>query len=435
MVLPRWLLSAPLVFSLGCAVDVAPQPILATDVLAAGAECPNGGFRVRSGVDEDGNDILDEQEAPASAPAVCFPPPAEMVIDSEVLSAGGDCPNGGERVHVGVDTDDDGTLAAGEIRSSTDVCFPDAPDPAQNFIGAATGDVVLTVRRGASSGEPNTFATLEAALEHVRARRLLGRVIIEITAGAPYEFTDAVILDVLDGIRVEIRGSSADASQTVLRFPGDAFFLNAGYRIGAIRNLTVETTGDDGSSFGLELRQGSSVTLDNVTFNNFTFGMEARGGSVAGTRVDVTCTGVGFRTGVWANENGRIDLSDSMVTNCNFGFYASNGSTVRADGGVARNCNFGFRAENGSFLQANGSRAEDSGFDGFSVVNNSSMLAEQWGNSNGPGGGNVRSDVSVRDGSTLRVVDSGASMCGTVTCDVDSQVRGCGEPTCNAPIE
>lgn len=91
-------------------------------VIPPGPECPAGGIRVDSGIDENGNGVLDDSEIDTSE-IVCN---GEDGVDSLVAisgePAGVNCPSGGVRIDSGPDTNDNGVLDAGEITQTEFVC-------------------------------------------------------------------------------------------------------------------------------------------------------------------------------------------------------------------------------------------------------------------------------------------------------------------------
>lgn len=91
-------------------------------VIPPGPECPAGGIRVDSGIDENGNGVLDDSEIETSE-VVCN---GEDGVDSLVAisgePAGVNCPAGGVRIDSGPDSNGNGVLDAGEITQTEFVC-------------------------------------------------------------------------------------------------------------------------------------------------------------------------------------------------------------------------------------------------------------------------------------------------------------------------
>jgi hypothetical protein len=87
----------------------------------AGANCANGGTRVETGPDTDGDGVLDDTEVTETR-YVCDGSATTTLVDIEVIEPGSTCLNGGQRILEGVDTDGDGILSSSEVDSTTVVC-------------------------------------------------------------------------------------------------------------------------------------------------------------------------------------------------------------------------------------------------------------------------------------------------------------------------
>ena len=101
-------------------VSVTPEP--------AGANCANGGQRVDVGIDANQNGTLDATEIDQTT-YVCNGANGSdgsnglnSLIDVTPEPAGANCTVGGQRIDVGIDTNGDGTLEAGEIQQTAYVC-------------------------------------------------------------------------------------------------------------------------------------------------------------------------------------------------------------------------------------------------------------------------------------------------------------------------
>lgn len=91
-----------------------------------GAECAEGGVRVESGVDRDQDGVLEDDEVSGTKSLVCDPAdgagaPALLARVSEE-PAGALCAEGGVRVESGVDTDGDGALDVDEVEHVEVLC-------------------------------------------------------------------------------------------------------------------------------------------------------------------------------------------------------------------------------------------------------------------------------------------------------------------------
>lgn len=87
----------------------------------AGANCENGGTRVETGPDTDGDGQLDDDEVTQTRFA-CDGGARSTLVDVTVEPIGENCVNGGQRIDEGVDDNEDGVLDADEIDSTSFVC-------------------------------------------------------------------------------------------------------------------------------------------------------------------------------------------------------------------------------------------------------------------------------------------------------------------------
>ncbi len=88
----------------------------------AGANCPEGGYRVDTGVDDSGDGVLDTGEIDSTVYLCHGADGAESLVAVTTEPMGANCPSGGQKVEVGLDDDADGVLDADEIHSTTYVC-------------------------------------------------------------------------------------------------------------------------------------------------------------------------------------------------------------------------------------------------------------------------------------------------------------------------
>ncbi|MFO0745886.1 MAG: S8 family serine peptidase [Myxococcota bacterium] len=117
----------------------------------AGDHCPHGGVAIEVGVDQDGDGLLGDDEVVADQTTwVCDPPDGapSLVVTSDAEAS--DCPDGGTRIDTGVDDDRDGTLDEAEIDHTAFAC-----DGANGVDGAngANGATGPTGGTGADGGD------------------------------------------------------------------------------------------------------------------------------------------------------------------------------------------------------------------------------------------------------------------------------------------
>jgi len=119
-----------LVMLAACTVGNEPPPatLVSTSSEAPGAHCAAGGTAVHNGSDTNGNGTLDLNEITTTS-YVCTPLGSvpKMLVDYVDESPGANCENGGEAIHWGLDTNDNGHLDASEISNTVFIC--NAMDP------------------------------------------------------------------------------------------------------------------------------------------------------------------------------------------------------------------------------------------------------------------------------------------------------------------
>jgi hypothetical protein len=140
------------------------QPVLAAVSSAAPAgSCPNGGITVSTGVDANGNGVLDASET-TNTQYVCNGAPGTIGTNGtngsngtnalvRMTAAGSGCTTGGTKVEAGLDSNGNGVLDASEIGSTGYVC-----DGAIGTTGA-TGAAGATGPAGSAGSAGATGAT------------------------------------------------------------------------------------------------------------------------------------------------------------------------------------------------------------------------------------------------------------------------------------
>ncbi|QQR91001.1 MAG: hypothetical protein IPJ88_04520 [Myxococcales bacterium] len=117
---------------------VGSGALVQTVDLAAGEACSNGGITIQSGVDNDGNGMLDESEI-TDTQDVCNGSQAKILSRTQALAAGDvNCQAGGNFIEIGMDNGDgDGTAG--------DAVLQDGEVDSQQYVCADTGNTVLTI--------------------------------------------------------------------------------------------------------------------------------------------------------------------------------------------------------------------------------------------------------------------------------------------------
>ena len=89
---------------------------------AAGTNCENGGLKIDTGIDSDSDGTLDDSEITATAYVCNGIDGNDGLIKTTNEPAGTNCENGGIKIDSGVDTNGDGTLDDTEITATAYVC-------------------------------------------------------------------------------------------------------------------------------------------------------------------------------------------------------------------------------------------------------------------------------------------------------------------------
>ncbi|WP_437729266.1 DUF7151 family protein [Sorangium sp. So ce861] len=148
--------------------DDPPETLVRVDDEPAGEACADGGAAVRSGPDENGNGVLDEEEVAAT----------EYICDDALLTRmvaeppGERCASDGIAFQVGRDTDGDGELGDAEVEWTEVECS----DVIQRDVAVNTAEdlaLLIDIRaiHGALSIRDTSIASVELpALAHVGGR-------------------------------------------------------------------------------------------------------------------------------------------------------------------------------------------------------------------------------------------------------------------------
>jgi hypothetical protein len=89
---------------------------------AAGENCENGGVKIDSGIDTNGNGTLDEDEIIATAYSCNGLDGKVSLVNVNDEVVGENCENGGVKIESGIDDDRNGTLDQDEIRVERYIC-------------------------------------------------------------------------------------------------------------------------------------------------------------------------------------------------------------------------------------------------------------------------------------------------------------------------
>jgi hypothetical protein len=126
----------------GCAINGRSSLVTATPE-PVGPNCPYGGMRIDIGLDDDGNGLLERREVDASS-FLCNQrvDGRSIAVRTAPETAGANCPAGGIRVETGLDDDDDRTLDSSEVDATAYVC--DGADGFTTLVALVAIDPDLT---------------------------------------------------------------------------------------------------------------------------------------------------------------------------------------------------------------------------------------------------------------------------------------------------
>jgi len=96
--------------------------LVRTSAVASGATCEAGGTLVETGLDADRSGVLDDVEV-TDGETICDGASAlQALVVVTPEAAGATCPNGGDKIEVGLDLDDSGILEVNEVTDTSYVC-------------------------------------------------------------------------------------------------------------------------------------------------------------------------------------------------------------------------------------------------------------------------------------------------------------------------
>lgn len=188
-----------------------------------------------------------------------------------------------------------------------------------------TGELVIPVTPGGASG---AHTTVGAALDVIRSRRIgaAGRVVIEVASGEYRE--DTLVIDHLDGARIEIRGvvAAGEEPPKLVFADGPGLVLDGGQALGRIEGIDLQHGEGARNGSGIVVRNGSRLTIGPTPVRVYDFavdGLEVANGSV------VVADGAEQDGAGATPANARHAL---VVERCGRdGISATNGASVGAD--------------------------------------------------------------------------------------------------------
>lgn len=136
---PSLFLALPLFTLVACGGSGAT--LVDLDVLAAGEDCANGGVLVSTGVDANGDGVLQDDEVATSEPVCDGASASSALLTTTPLEVGDPtCADGGSKIEAGLDDGDpggtanDGVLQPEEVDSTEFLCNPPGSSSGSTFV-------------------------------------------------------------------------------------------------------------------------------------------------------------------------------------------------------------------------------------------------------------------------------------------------------------
>lgn len=170
-----WVLWAAVGLATACGEEDVLRPPVWTDFRpATDAECPEGGTVILSGVDLDRSGSLEAAEVTRTE-AVCNARQGDRgergetgpnaLIRTVDEAPGSNCPDGGLRIESGLDDDADGNLAAGEVDQSVFICDQPAGQDGLGFLVDTSTDGLDACEQGGLRVESGFDLNRDGALQ------------------------------------------------------------------------------------------------------------------------------------------------------------------------------------------------------------------------------------------------------------------------------
>jgi hypothetical protein len=184
-----------------------PLPILTRrDPEPAGAQCPNGGTAIRVGHDSDGDGVLEDGEV-EHTDYVCNAAPPKTLVRKDPLAPGSkECANGGTAVRTGVDKNGNGVLDDDEVENTVYACS-DSDVWEGDFTSADWSDAQKVATLGRARVVTGSLTIDPAAAVHLLRLEL---VAANLTVGRPVTVLDLPALRNVGG-NVQIDTPAIDA--------------------------------------------------------------------------------------------------------------------------------------------------------------------------------------------------------------------------------
>ena len=244
---------------------------------AAGPNCAHGGFGLRSGLDVNGDFLLQPGEVQSTVYVCNGADGLTSLIRREDEPAGGNCPHGGQAVLTGVDSDGNGYLDDMEAQSTSFVChgadgsngvsnlFETSPEPA----GATCAAGGLWILSGPDSDADGVLDSDEIQVEEVVCNGLDGidgtdgyNSLVRVTVEAVGANCAAGGRKIETGLDLDRDGvlDAGEVTQTQYVCHG----ADGSDGLSSLVTVTVEAAGANCATGGLRVQGGLDADADGV---------------------------------------------------------------------------------------------------------------------------------------------------------------------------
>ena len=234
-------------------VRVDPDP-------AANGHCANGGQAIKTGLDLDRDGILDDAEVTATSYVCSGPVGPQPLIRIDLEPNGAHCATGGDAIHVGIDTNQDGSLQNAEIQSTSYLCNDPNPTVVEGDVSITnTFDAIRMVGVQQVTGALSVAAPLVSTLDLSALRTVGGGLSIDRAYG------NTLTIPNLTSVGGDARFSNIGTMLTLPRLTsvgGQAMFS----KIDVVRVPALVSVGADLGFDVLDLRAPALTSAGSVTF-------------------------------------------------------------------------------------------------------------------------------------------------------------------------
>ncbi len=230
--------------------------------------CPDGGQKVTIGIDTNDNGLLDTEEITATKYLCNGADGNDSLTTIDPVAPGADCTAGGYEIKNGVDTDNNGTLDAGEVVSDVFVC--NGVDGTDGNNGA-DGHNALT--------EVTTLAPGDGGCV---AGGYLFKTGVDMNDNGLLddgEYEETVVCNGVDGVDGEdgvCAGNHAPVIDSITMAPPDG--IDDTYKLDMPYTVTVTVTDEDGDAPTYKLIGGYATIAAGATAGEFELTPRAEGG-------------------------------------------------------------------------------------------------------------------------------------------------------------